>query len=74
MQFCPLLNFNVNPNSNAFFKLDLGPGFIQFDPQLTIKLLIFFNFTSNFNQLSPHSSTPFATWSLAANFFNLALN
>ena len=39
-------------------------GFMQFDPQLTIKLLIFFNLTLDFNQLSPYSSTCFVDWSL----------
>jgi len=56
------------------FILVLGLGFMQFDPQLTIKLSIFFNFTPDLNQFGPHSSVPFSKWSLAANFFNLALN
>jgi hypothetical protein len=47
---------------------------MQFDPQLTNKLSIFFNFTSNFNQLSPHSLTPFVKWSLTVNLFNLTFN
>jgi hypothetical protein len=34
---------------SAFFTLIMGFGFMQFDPKLTIKLSIFFNFTSNFN-------------------------
>jgi len=40
-------------NFSAFFILALGFGFMQFNPQLTIKILIFFNFTHDFNQLSP---------------------
>jgi hypothetical protein len=58
-------------NFNAFFILVLGLGFMQFDPQLTFKLLIFFNFTPDFNQLNPNSLAPFAKWSLATNFINL---
>jgi hypothetical protein len=61
-------------NFNSFFTLVLGIGFMQFDPQLTIKYLIFFNFTLNFNQCSSHSLTPFAKWLLVVNFFTLALN
>jgi heme/copper-type cytochrome/quinol oxidase subunit 4 len=58
------------PHFSTFFILVLGLGFIQ----LTIKLSLFFNFTSDFNQLSRHSSTPFAKWLLAANLFNLTPN
>jgi hypothetical protein len=61
-------------NFSAFFILVLGHEFLQFDPQLTVKLLIFLNFTPDFNQLSLHSLVPFSKWFLAANFFNLALN
>jgi hypothetical protein len=61
-------------NFSAFFILVLGHEFLQFDPELTVKLLIFLNFTPDFNQLSLHSLVPFSKWSLASNFFNLALN
>jgi hypothetical protein len=61
-------------NFSAFFILVLGHEFLQFDPQLTVKLLIFLNFTPDFNQLSLHSLVPFSKLSLAVNFFNLALN
>jgi hypothetical protein len=49
-----------SPDFSAFFILFLDLGFMQFDPQLTNKLSIFFNVTSDFNQLSLHSLTPFA--------------
>jgi len=58
-------------NFSAFFIVVLDFGFMQIDPQLTNKLLIFFNFISDFNQLDPQSSAPFSKWSLAVNFFNL---
>jgi len=74
MQFCPCQTSMSSPDFSAFFILFLDLGFMQFDPQLTNKLSIFFNFTSNFNQLSPHSLTPFAKWSLTVNLFNLTLN
>jgi hypothetical protein len=74
VQFYPSRTPISAPNFSAFFILVFGLGFIQFDPQLTIQLSIFFNFTSDFNQLSSLSSTSFSKWSLAVNFFNLALN
>jgi len=74
VQFYPSRTAISAPNFSTFFILVFGLGFIQFDPQLTIQLPIFFNFTSDFNQLSSLSSTSFSKWSLAINFFNLALN
>jgi hypothetical protein len=47
---------------------------MQFDPQLTIKLLIFINFTLGFCQLSPYSLTPFGKWTLGAKVFNFTPN
>ena len=70
----PLPNYNINLNFSVFFILVLSLGFMQFNSQLTIKLSIFFNFTPDFHQLGPHSSVPFADWSLAVNFFNLTPN
>jgi hypothetical protein len=48
--------------------------FLQFSLQLSIKLSVLFNFILDFNQLGCHSSMSFTKWSLAVNFFNLALN
>jgi len=59
---------------NTFFIFVIVHGFLQLYLQLAIKFLIFFNFTYDFNQLSPHNLTSFSKWSLIANFFNLALN
>jgi hypothetical protein len=74
VQFCPCRTLMLALDFNAFFILVLGLWFMQFDPQSTIKLLILFNFTPNFNQLGPQGSTPFAKKFLAVNFFNLAFN
>jgi len=46
-------------NFNDFFILVIGFGFMQFDPQLTIKLSILFNFILDFKKLGPHTSPPF---------------
>jgi hypothetical protein len=74
MQFCPYQITISAPNFSAYLILVHSLRFIKFDSHLTIKLLIFFNFTLDFNQLSPQSSAPFTTWSLAVNFFNLTPN
>jgi len=58
----PLSNFNISPD------------FMQYNPQLIIKLLFFFIFTPDYNQLSPYSSASFVDWSLAVNCFNLTPN
>jgi len=59
---------------NTFFIFVIVHGFLQFYLQLAIKLSIFFNFTYDFNQLSPYNSMSFSKWSLIVNFFNLAFN
>ena len=41
MQFSPYQTSISAPNSSAFFTLVFGIGFMQIDPQFTIKLLIF---------------------------------
>jgi hypothetical protein len=74
MQFCLCWISKSASNCNIFFSLVIDLRFMQFDPRLTIKLSIFFNFTSDFNQLGPHSLSPFLNLSLAANFFNLTPN
>jgi len=45
MQFYPCQTLMPALDFSAFFILVIGLWFMQFDPQLTIKLLIFFNFT-----------------------------
>jgi hypothetical protein len=74
MQFCSCWISKSAPNFSAILSLVLGLRFIQFDPELIIKLLIFFNSTPNFHQLGPYSLMFFADWSLAVNFFNLTPN
>jgi hypothetical protein len=71
MQFYPCQTSILAPNSSVFFTLVLSLGLKQIDLQLIIKLSILFNFTLDFNQLGPRSSTPFTERSLAAIFFNL---
>jgi hypothetical protein len=44
VQFYPSRTPISAPNFSAFFILVFGLGFIQFDPQLTIQLSIFFQF------------------------------
>ena len=56
--------------SGSYLSLE----FMQFNPQLTLKILISFNFTPDLGQLGPYRLMPLTKWSLSVNFFNLALN
>jgi len=48
------------PNFNASFIYVIGLGFMQFKPQLTIKLSILFDFIPDFNKLSSYNLVFFA--------------
>jgi hypothetical protein len=74
MQFCTWRTSISASDFNVFLIFLFDLEFMQIDPKLTIKLLIFFNFTSDFIQFYPHSAAPFTYRFLAMNFFNLALN
>jgi hypothetical protein len=51
MQFWPCQTSSSTSNFSVYFIFGPLLGFMQFDPQLTIKLLMFFNFTHVFNQI-----------------------
>jgi hypothetical protein len=71
MQFCPYRTSTSSLHFRAFFILVISLGFMQFDPQLIIKLSIVLNFTPNLSQLSPNSLTSFTERSSAMIFVNL---
>jgi hypothetical protein len=66
MQFCPCQTSTSAPIFGAFFILVLGLGFMQIDPQLTIKLLISSISPLFSTKLSPQSLVSFSKISLAS--------
>jgi hypothetical protein len=62
------------PKLIVIFILVLGSKFMHFYPQLTNKLLIFFNLTRDLVNSSLFIHTPFLVWCLVLDFFNQVFN
>jgi hypothetical protein len=74
MQFHHFQTQLSTPMLIAIFILIIDSKFVYFDPQLTNKLLIFFNLIPNLVNVSPYIHASFSVWSLVLDFFNKILN